>query len=54
MLEVLNVLKRLENKRSNKMKFDEIKDNALDLLEALPNVIWYAGFFILGFVFGSW
>ena len=54
MLEVLNVLKRLENKRRNKMKFDEIKDNALDLLEALPNIIWYAGFFILGFVVGSW
>ena len=54
MLEVLNVLKKLENKRSNKMKFDEIKDNALDLLEALPNIIWYAGFFILGFVIGSW
>ena len=54
MLEVLNVLKKLENKRSNKMKFDEIKDNALDLLEALPNIIWYAGFFILGLVVGSW
>ena len=36
------------------MKFDEIKDNALDLLEALPNIIWYAGFFFIGFVVGSW
>ena len=54
MLEVLNVLKKLENKRSNKMKFDEIKDNALDLLEALPNIIWYAGWFVIGFVVGSW
>tara|TARA_R110000765_G_scaffold349938_1_gene440016 strand:+ start:137 stop:271 length:135 start_codon:yes stop_codon:yes gene_type:complete len=44
----------LENKRRNKMKFDEIKDNVLDLLEALPNIIWYAGLFILGFVVGSW
>ena len=36
------------------MKFDEIKDNDLDLLEALPNIIWYAGCFILGLVVGSW
>ena len=54
MLEVSNVLKKLENKRSNKMKFDELKDYALDFCESLPNIIWYAGWFVIGFVVGSW
>ena len=54
MLEVLNVLKKLENKRSNKMKFDDIKDLFWDFVESLPSIIWYAGYFILGFIVGSW
>ena len=36
------------------MKFDDIKDLFWDIVESLPNVIWYAGFFILGLVIGSW
>jgi len=41
------------------MKFDElswiiIKDNVVDFCEALPNIIWYAGWFVIGFVVGSW
>ena len=36
------------------MKFDEIKDYAIDFCQALPTIIWYAGYFILGFVIGSW
>tara|TARA_R100001082_G_scaffold11852_1_gene6375 strand:- start:2010 stop:2120 length:111 start_codon:yes stop_codon:yes gene_type:complete len=36
------------------MKFDEIKDYVIDFCESLPNIIWYAGYFILGFVIGSW
>jgi hypothetical protein len=36
------------------MKFDEIKDYAIDFCQSLPTIIWYAGYFILGFVVGSW
>ena len=36
------------------MKFDDLKDLFWDIVESLPNVIWYAGFFILGLVVGSW
>jgi hypothetical protein len=35
-------------------KFHEIKDNALDLLESLPNIIWYVGCFVLGLIVGGW
>jgi hypothetical protein len=48
------VLKKLENKRSNKMNWNSIKDTLLDILESLPNVVWYAGCFIGGFIAGSW
>ena len=36
------------------MKFDDLKDLFWDIVESLPNIIWYAGFFILGLVGGSW
>ena len=36
------------------MKFDDIKDLFWDFVESLPSIIWYAGYFILGFVAGSW
>ena len=36
------------------MKFNEIKDYAIDFCQSLPTIIWYAGYFILGFVIGSW
>ena len=35
-------------------KLTEIKDNALDLLEALPNIIWYVGMFVFGLIVGGW
>ena len=41
------------------MKFDKlqwmlIKDTIMDVVESLPNIIWYAGWFFIGFVVGSW
>jgi hypothetical protein len=35
-------------------KLTEIKDNALDLLESLPNIIWYVGMFVFGLIVGGW
>jgi len=35
-------------------KLTEIKDNALDLLESLPHIIWYVSCFVLGLIVGGW
>ena len=36
------------------MNWNSIKDTLLDILESLPNVVWYAGCFIGGFIAGAW
>ena len=41
------------------MKFDKlqwmiIKDTVMDVVDSLTNIIWYAGWFVIGFVVGSW
>jgi hypothetical protein len=30
------------------------KGLALDLLESLPRIIWYFGWFVIGYVVGAW
>jgi len=37
-----------------KFKWYELQDYIIDFCESLPSIIWYAGFFLLGFIVGSW
>ena len=36
------------------MNWNSIKDTFWDIVESLPNVVWYAGCFVLGLIVGSW
>jgi len=36
------------------MKLNDLKDTFWDIVESLPNVIWYAGCFFAGLFVGCW
>ena len=36
------------------MNLNDIKMKLLDAVEEMPNFIWYAGWFIVGYIVGSW
>ena len=36
------------------MNLNDLKDLFWDIIESLPNIVWYIGIGILGFVLGSW
>tara|TARA_B100000287_G_C20434594_1_gene702991 strand:+ start:674 stop:784 length:111 start_codon:yes stop_codon:yes gene_type:complete len=36
------------------MKLTDLKDLVWDIVESLPSTIYYIGFFLLGFIIGSW
>ena len=35
-------------------KLTEMKDKVLDLMESIPNIVWYVGMFVLGLIVGGW
>tara|TARA_R100001594_G_scaffold69492_1_gene103817 strand:+ start:77 stop:196 length:120 start_codon:yes stop_codon:yes gene_type:complete len=37
-----------------KFKVQEVKEGLWEMLECLPDFIWYIGMFALGFVVGAW
>ena len=36
------------------MNLNDIKMKLLDAVEEMPKFIWYTGWFIVGYVVGSW
>jgi hypothetical protein len=44
----------VENTNMRKFKVQEVKDDLWEMLNYLPNAIWWVGMFIIGYVVGSW
>ena len=36
------------------MKLADLKDLVWDIVESLPTIVYYVGFFVLGLIIGSW
>ena len=41
-------------RQKHKFTMEEVKDDFWDMLRYIPNIIWYGGMLLLGFVIGSW